>query len=226
MRILAYHSINNSVREAGAQLYCVSEDAFRGQLEYLRGKDVVITFDDGDITSYTKAYPILKEFNVLAYFFIIGEWVGAPGYMNWDQISELKHGGMIIGSHGMSHRVLTTLNDEDLGYEFGSSKKLLEDKLKTPIETISIPRGLCNKKVINKIREYGYVKVFTSDPDDSGDFLCGRIAVRADWDMKHFMHAVDNGPSLKDKTMSFIKKSSRAILGDKGYDLLRSRILK
>lgn len=225
--ILAYHSVGNSlVKEVGAELYMVSADRFRKQMESLRGTGVEITFDDGDVTNYTEAYPVLEEFGMTAYFFIIGKWVGTPGYMDWEQIRELQRGGMTIGSHGMSHCVLTALNDDELKYEFSDSKKLIGDNLKAPVDTLSIPRGLYNEKVIDKIKECGYTKIFTSDPNDSTNILYGRIAVRSDWDMRHFMHVVDNGPSIKDKTMSFIKNSSRRILGDKNYDLLRSRILK
>lgn len=226
MRILAYHSVGDSVKEAGASLYCVLGAKFRAQMECLRGKDVMITFDDGDITNYTKAYPILKELGMKACFFIIGEWVGAAGYMSWREIKELQGAGMTIGSHGMTHRILTTLSDYELDYEFIASKKLLEDNLKAQISSISIPRGLFNKRVIDKVKEYGYSKIYTSNPHDTGGVLLGRIPVRADWDMKRFKRIVNNGPSLMDNAVSFIKDSLRKALGDENYDLLRSRILK
>ncbi len=226
MKTLAYHSIGDSVKEVGAGLYCVPEDAFRKQLDYLRGKDVLITFDDGDITNYTKAYPVLKESQRTAYFFIIGEWIGTAGYMNWGQIKELQRAGMTIGSHGMTHRILTGLSDDELKYEFDASKKMLEDNLKTPIETISIPRGLYNAKIIDMIKKIGYKKIFTSDLNDSSDVIFGRMAVKEDWSVEYFMNAVEKGPSFREKAAAFIKNSSRKIIGDKNYDLLRTKMLK
>ncbi len=217
MKILAYHSIGDRVKEAGAGFYCVSEDAFRHQIEYLRGKDVMITFDDGDITNYTKAYPILKEFGIKAHFFIICGWVGAPGYMNWEQIKELSDSGMIIGSHGMTHRILTELNDVELYHELRESKRVLEENLSCSIDTLSIPRGFCSQKVMNKATEIGYKTIFTSDD---------RIVVRSDWDLDRFISVINNGPSLMDKAKELIKKSARRTLGDRNYDKIRSGLLR
>lgn len=217
MKILAYHSIGDSVKEVGAGLYCVSEDVFREQLEYLRNKDVIITFDDGDITNYTKAYPVLKEFGLTAYFFIIGEWVGAPGYMGWREIKELQRGGMTIGSHGMTHRILTELNDVELYHELRESKSVLEKNLSCTIDALSIPRGFCSQKIMNQAAEAGYKTIFTSDD---------RIVVRSDWDLGRFISVIDNGPSLIDKAKEFIKNSVRRTVGDRNYDKIRSGLLR
>ena len=92
-KTLAYHSIGAPTAEAGAGLYCVSEESFRAQIGYLCSKigtvpigdspHFTITFDDGDITNYRNAYPILKEFGLNAYFFIIVATSGTDGYMEW-----------------------------------------------------------------------------------------------------------------------------------------------
>lgn len=217
MKILAYHSIGDRAAEAGGGLYCVPEDIFRQQMKYLRGKDVLMTFDDGDITNYTKAYPILKEFGMKAYFFIIGEWVGKPEYMGWKEIGELKDAGMMIGSHGMTHRLLTALTDGDLDRELRESKRILEERLKAPVDSISIPRGFCNKKILEMAKAAGYDKVFTSRE---------RIVVRADWDMKRFTGAFNGRISISDGVLNFIKDSAKKFLGDNNYDRIRTRILR
>lgn len=225
---LAYHSIGMPVdKTAGAQLYCVSCENFRQQMDYLsRGVNAVITFDDGDITNYTKAYPLLKERGLKAYFFIICELVGAPGYMNWKQIKELRDSGMMIGSHGMTHRVLTILKDNELEYEFSVSKKVLEDNLGGRIDTISLPRGLYNNRVMDKVKVAGYKKVFTSDATDSNEPLVGRISVRSGWNIGHFTNVVNNGPSFIDRTKELIKNSARKVMGDRNYDKIRSGLLR
>ncbi|MDD5136040.1 MAG: polysaccharide deacetylase family protein [Candidatus Omnitrophica bacterium] len=224
-KILAYHSIGDPVKETGANLYCVSEANFRKQMKCAKDSAITITFDDGDITNYTKAYPILKALGMTAHFFIIGEWVGAPGYMDWRQIKELQDSGMTIGSHGMTHRILTTLSDAELDHEFTDSKKLLEENLKVRITSFSIPRGLTNRKVIEKAKWCGYAKIFTSNPHDNDGVLFGRIVVRSDWDMKRFESIVNNGPSFRDNAVIFIKNTSRKILGDENYDKLRTTII-
>lgn len=239
MKILAYHSIGDSTGEVGARLYCVPVAEFRKQMKFLRDcfapsglaitcqpwslrrdrrptKQPIVTFDDGDITNYTKARPILKELGVKASFFIIGEWVGASGYMNWRQIKELKDNGMTIGAHGMTHRILTELNDGELDYELRESKRVLEENLSCSVDTLSIPRGFYSQKVTNKAKEIGYKTIFTSDD---------RIVVRSDWDMKRFIRAVNGRHTVSEKLSGLLKRSSKRLLGARGYDILRTKIL-
>ncbi|MFH0764084.1 MAG: polysaccharide deacetylase family protein [Candidatus Omnitrophota bacterium] len=221
---LAYHSIGECMsREAGAELYCVSAENFKAQMECLHNNN--ITFDDGDMTNYTKAYPILKEFGVKAHFFIIGEWVGRPGYMDWAQIRELHNSGMVIGSHGMTHRILTELNDEELNYELRESRSILEDEMSQAIDYLSIPRGFYNKKIIDKAEEIGYKAVFTSDIKDKDGFKFGRISIKRDWSLAKFIRILNNGYSVKDKAGELIKSSSKKLLGPGYYDSIRTRIL-
>ena len=223
--VLAYHSVGaHPAGETGAELYAVPLDRFKEQMEHIKkvlgsrlevvGIDV--TFDDGDITNYTNAYPILKEKRLKASFFIIGSRLGTPGYMGWDEIRELRDAGMVIGSHGMTHRILTNLSDEDLSYELNGSKKILEDNLKAGIDTISIPRGFYNEKVIDAAKRAGYKKIFTSD---------NRIVVRPGWDMGHFKKVLNNGYLFQDKAEDFLKYSLKKILGAKHYDRIRTKFL-
>lgn len=234
--VLGYHSIDTPSDQPGAKLYCLSLERFREQIvliaktrEHLAKNgdgDPIISFDDGDITNYTKAYPILNQLGLKAYFFILAGCVGSEGYMNWEQIKELSNAGMIIGSHGMTHRILTSLNEKELDYELKDSKKILEDKLKIEINYFSVPKGHYNKHIIDKIMACGYKAVFTSNPEDRDGFFFGRIPVKANWDLKYFSKVINSGLPLKDRTVDFIKNSSKKILGAERYDKIRTRILK
>lgn len=226
--VLAYHSVGeHPIKEIGAGLYSVPLEKFRGQMEHICNKTgtvpkgdcpcFTITFDDGDITNYLNVFPILKKLGLKAYFFIIGERIGTDGYMNWNQIKELQDAGMIIGSHGMTHRILTELRDDELDYELVESKKILEENLKTKIDYFSIPRGFCNKKIIDKAMSAGYKTIFTSD---------NRIVIRPGWSSNHFMRVIDNGYLFQDKVEDVIKNSLRGMLGVKNYDRLRTIILR
>ncbi len=237
-KILMYHSVGGKANaevvrlrslQVGAGLYCVPTERFREQMQYLAQgsakKEIIITFDDGLLDNYTNAYPILKEFGLKAYFFILAGKVGTGGYMNWGQIRELKNSGMIIGSHGVAHRILTELNDAELDYELSESKKMLEDKLGERIDFFSVPRGFYNKKVIAKAKDAGYKAVFTSVYGDRDEFKLGRIPVKASWDLAYFIRIVNGGLSLKDKGKELIKNASKKMLGAKNYDRLRTGIL-
>jgi peptidoglycan/xylan/chitin deacetylase (PgdA/CDA1 family) len=252
-RILTYHAIEKPAAETGNNLYCVSLDKFKEQMDMLKlrrqpaGSDTIqthiklsnklrrwreqslkieITFDDGDITNYAHAYPVLKEKELRAYFFILVGKVGENGYMNWQQIKELRDAGMIIGSHGMTHRILTVLKEKELDYELGESKKILEKELGSEIKNLSIPRGFCNKKVIGKAKKLGYQTIFTSNPADDNSFLLGRIAVKANWDMDYFNNIINSGYPMKDRIEEWLKEAFKGILGATTYDRIRGKLLK
>lgn len=226
--ILMYHSVGGrGMPEVGAELYSVTVEKFRDQIRHMIDhRPVVVTFDDGLADNYTHAFPVLKEFGVTAYFFILGSKVGTEGYMTWKQIIELKESGMVIGSHGMKHRILTRLGEEELDYELRTSKTILEYNLKASVDYFSVPRGFCNKRIVDKARDVGYRAVFTSDIKDYGDFRFGRIPVRAHWDIKHFIRVLDGEVSVKDKAEDALKYSAKKILGATKYDKLRTRLLK
>lgn len=228
-----YHSIGSQkASEVGADLYSVSEQNFREQIQYIKqlmsskAQELVITFDDGLLDNYTIAYPILKEAGLKAYFFIIGTKIDTPGYMSWQQIKELKDAGMIIGSHGMTHKILVGLNENDLDYEIRISKRILEDDLACQIDYFSVPRGFCNENVIKHIKENNYKAVFTSNPKQSDDFVFGRIAVKGNWNLEYFIKVLNDKLSFKDKTQEIIKNAAKLILGANNYDKVRTMILK
>jgi peptidoglycan/xylan/chitin deacetylase (PgdA/CDA1 family) len=226
---LTYHSINECpVQEPGAGLYCVSRGAFRAQMEYVSNfmrERVIITFDDGDITNYTQAMPVLSEFGLTAYFFLIVSRVGADGYMNWDQVRELKDKGMIIGSHGMTHRILDKLSAADLDNEIRQSKQILEKELVCEIKAFSVPRGFCSEAIIGKAKSAGYQEIFTSGAESAIKSGIGRITVRRDWDIDKFKKVLSGQVTVKDILRSRILLALKKLLGSGLYNDIRSRIL-
>ena len=69
----------------------------------LPDKAVLLTFDDGLLSVYTKVFPLLKLFNYPAVVSVVTNWVGTEdtvvyanrefghqGFLTWDQIRELR----------------------------------------------------------------------------------------------------------------------------------------
>ncbi|MDD5755382.1 MAG: poly-beta-1,6-N-acetyl-D-glucosamine N-deacetylase PgaB, partial [Methylococcales bacterium] len=82
-------------------------DAAAGK-EPLPDKAVLLTFDDGYLTFYTRVFPILKKHHYPATVALVGTWMDGhttadePGkpLMNWEQIRELVQSGLVeIASH-------------------------------------------------------------------------------------------------------------------------------
>ncbi|WP_460837513.1 poly-beta-1,6-N-acetyl-D-glucosamine N-deacetylase PgaB [Noviherbaspirillum agri] len=81
----------------------------------LPDKAVLLTFDDGYKSFYTKVFPLLKLFNYPAVVALVGEWMDAqPGeqvqygerlmprteFMSWDEVREIAASGLVeIASH-------------------------------------------------------------------------------------------------------------------------------
>ncbi len=61
--------------------------------------------------------------------------------MTWGQIQEVAANGIAIGSYACSHRVLSKLSANEQQWEIEESKRVIEQKVKHAIHSISYPAG-------------------------------------------------------------------------------------
>ncbi len=131
----------------------------------------VITFDDGDLSNYALAYPILRDFNLKATFFLVPSYVGKIGYMNWDQIREMEsfvnNAGerlFSFGSHTMTHKALGPLDREQVFRELADSKTVLDAHLESPVTVLALPygSGAGNKLITELALKSGYSVIRSS----------------------------------------------------------------
>lgn len=98
-------------------------------LEHLEDYDkpVILTFDDGYDDNYTELFPLLKQYNVKATVFIIGQDVSGINHkMNEEQIKEMSDSGLVsIQSHSYTHGDMGSMSEETLEYEIGETQKVL-----------------------------------------------------------------------------------------------------
>lgn len=83
-------------------------------------------------------------------------------FMDKSEVLELQKSGMNIGSHGINHHILTTLNQEELREELAGSKSFLEDLLDSKVFLFSYPGSLPGDKEIVKVE--GYLAGFEYNP--------------------------------------------------------------
>lgn len=206
---LVYHKVSDEF-EWG--LTTVSPSAFRRQIVDLRQRgfsfkrvheliptqkehrEIAITFDDGYENVYKEAYPILNELKVPGTVFIITDFVGRANdwdwqiggrtfrHLTWSEIHELQSTGWEIGSHTVSHRILTNISSADVTRELELSKEILEQKLGTGIKTICPPFNRFNQHILELAREAGYEKCAVSFPLEAPprgyeDFIVPRLGV-------------------------------------------------
>ena len=188
--ILLYHHISNEEFSDGNEISLISPYDFRLHMtaikinftpislkhyyDYVTCEDgsvtipdnpIIITFDDGYLSNYEIAYPILKELEIPATIFIITDTVGevaGDGKVNyshftWEQAREMEASGLIdIESHTASHAALGELEINDLVLELRKSKYVIEKNLGHECEMIAFPYGSYTDEVLEASKKAGY----------------------------------------------------------------------
>ncbi|RRJ82533.1 polysaccharide deacetylase family protein [Aestuariirhabdus litorea] len=124
--------------------------------EALPDKSVVITFDDGHLSFYEKAMPVLEKYDLTATNFIITERAGKKNFMTWEQINRAKLKGFSIESHSVTHRVLTKINRSEVVNEALVSKKTIEKKLNSDVRFFCYRGGHYNEEIKSIVESCGY----------------------------------------------------------------------
>jgi len=176
-----YHALYNgedtSRIDAEDLPYAVSSNNFVQQLDRLQSKSVgllkekadelpqvVITFDDGHISNFDIAMPLLAERGLSAYVFVTGEFVGKrEHFCHPAHLQKMANGGMEIGSHGMTHRFFDDLSEEQAECELRQSMEQLSDQCGQAIQSISYPGGRYNQRTLEISRRTGYAQLFGSE---------------------------------------------------------------
>lgn len=83
--------------------------------------------------------------------------------MTWEQLRELPARNVSVGSHTRSHRVLTTLSEDEQEKELRLSKEELEDKLQRRCRCLAYPvggPGCFSARTMELARQCGYEAAF------------------------------------------------------------------
>jgi peptidoglycan/xylan/chitin deacetylase (PgdA/CDA1 family) len=147
-----------------------------GQLVTLLGsqqernlKHVVVTFDDGYRDFYTRAFPILKKYGLSATVYLPSSFIERTpkkftgrDCLTWDEVRELRRGGIEFGSHTMTHPKLKFLPAADLEREIRMSKETIENELGESIDSFSYPYAFPEenhqfvRRLSDLLKECGY----------------------------------------------------------------------
>jgi peptidoglycan/xylan/chitin deacetylase (PgdA/CDA1 family) len=76
--------------------------------------------------------------------------------LTWEMLETMHRGGITIGSHTMSHRLLTTESAKTARTELLGSKKELEEKLGARVDHFAYPDGRFNPTVVQAVKAAGY----------------------------------------------------------------------
>ena len=201
------HFLYHEIRPAKSDYtYALDLQEFEAQAEFLaktlqaadqqtasdRLVKPALTFDDGHLSNYEYALPVLKRLDLSAHFFITAGWTGQrAAYMGLPELRALKIAGQQLGAHGWSHKLLTHCDRGELQRELGDARRKLEDGLGVAVKTMSLPGGRYNRRVLAACQDAGYDSIFTSEPTTetrteprgTGCKLIGRINLLASSDV-------------------------------------------
>jgi len=196
--VICYHCIKD---EAWPHLRPAKVVDFKNQMQYLSkvyspislermaqhiqngtslpSKAIAVTFDDGYRDNYENAYPILKEYNIPATFFLTTGFIGTgeipawdKGYytsektlmLSWEQVREMSDSGISFGSHTLSHPFLTRIPRKQAQKEIHLSKDIIEQQIGKPVTTFAYPSGNLDSEIKGIVKEAGYSAAVSTIP--------------------------------------------------------------
>lgn len=201
--VLAFHSVDDSgayistsVEHFRAEMGRLAERGLRGctiaeTVALYRGGPapkgiVALTFDDGLASFGQNAWPVLREFGHKATLYVPTDYTGGTaGWFpqcglppmrshTWDELRALRDEGADIQSHGCSHPKLPRVDAAAVREEVARSREVLEHELGVEITHFCYPYGEYDERVIQALRESGYVSAVTTRPGrwrPGGDIL-------------------------------------------------------
>ncbi|MDI1436864.1 polysaccharide deacetylase family protein [Polyangium sorediatum] len=254
--VLMYHALYEGEREffaidAADRPYAVSVSAFEAQLDILarrglpvadpavlprkldREERIVLTFDDGHASTYRHVLPRLLRRDLRAAVFVTSDFIGhRPGFCGWREVREMAERGMLIGSHGRTHRFLDDLPEEAARAELRDSKATIEDHVGGVVEQASFPGGRFRPCDVEAGILEGYRVFHTSRAGahragrlPEGVLLC-RIAVRQGTSAGEFEALASASPGwlLRARALGGAKAAVRWALGNGRYHALYERL--
>jgi peptidoglycan/xylan/chitin deacetylase (PgdA/CDA1 family) len=191
--ILVYHRFGPQVADS----MTVTNSVFESHLKYLRDhgfrllplRDIVeqylgkgrcpdsriaaLTADDGHISIYTDALPLLKKYRVPMTLFIYPSAISNASYaMTWGQLRELKTSGLFdFESHTYWHpnfkkeraRLKPAEYERSVETQLKKSKEVLEKQLNQSVKMLAWPFGIYDPLLEAKAAEAGYAAAFSID---------------------------------------------------------------
>jgi peptidoglycan/xylan/chitin deacetylase (PgdA/CDA1 family) len=160
LKELGYRSV--SVRQA--------RDFLAGEAQ-LPQRAVLLTIDDGCRSALTRAEPLLRKYGFHATLFVTIDPTSSvfdrvhpdQARLTDDELRSLDPSIVDVQAHGITHRPLVTLSDEELRQELKGAGATLSRVLGRPVRYFAIPGNWYNRRVLQLAREAGYDAVFVSD---------------------------------------------------------------
>ena len=148
---------------------------FENELKNLKlQRKILLTIDDGFLSFYENAWPILKEKKIPFILFVSTREVGAFNYMSWDQIREISKENFVeIGNHSHTHEYLADEKNEIIKKDIEKSISIFKKELGKNSDFFSYPFGEYSNDFKKIIKNFGFKYAFGQHSgviDETKDF--------------------------------------------------------
>jgi peptidoglycan/xylan/chitin deacetylase (PgdA/CDA1 family) len=195
--ILCYHRVGPQTN-----LMIMPRETFAAQMEYLArnhynvirladlpdflsGKrplpprSVIITFDDGHVSAYQHAYPVLRKHGFPATFFLYTDFLGSGEGLSWAQINEMSKSGLAdFQSHSKTHAnlIVRLPGESEQRYaervhtELRVPREVIERNVPGKVTHHAFPYGDANQLVLDRLVQTGHQLGLTVNPGGNAFF--------------------------------------------------------
>ena len=138
-------------------------------------RKILLTIDDGFLSFYENAWPILKEKKIPFILFVSTREIGAFNYMSWNQIKEISNEKFVeIGNHSHTHEYLVDESNELIKKDIEKSINIFKKNLGKNSNFFSYPFGEYSNDFKKIIKEFGFKYAFGQHSgviDETKDFF-------------------------------------------------------
>ncbi len=139
-------------------------DAIQTGASQPKGREVLVTFDDGHRSYLQYALPILERYQIPSVNFLIWEHMNDKFWKDYMTLEEVKqisnHPLVTFGSHTISHPNLKEISKEEAWIEIKESKIKLEEFWGRPVHYFCYPGGSFNEEIIKLVQQAEYRLAF------------------------------------------------------------------
>lgn len=166
----------------------------------------VITFDDGYLCNYSRAFPFMARHDFTGTIFLAGSLMRTEGtamaesrqsFMSWHEVREMQAHGWSFQSHGLDHVKMTALNAVQLRQEIFDSRKMISGKLGRSVDFFCYPFAEFNPGIMALVQEAGYRGACGGPPfyneGPSSPFAIGRTEILWSDSFEQFCFKIKHG---------------------------------
>ena len=178
-----YPSTNIKIKDFNEHIRIIEENNisfinpknFEKELKNNKSKrKILLTIDDGFLSFYKNAWPILKEKKIPFILFVSTREIGAYNYMTWNQIKEIQNEDFVeIGNHSHTHEYLVDESNELIKEDISKSISIFNKNLGKNSKFFSYPFGEYSNDFKKIINDFGFKYAFGQHSgviDETKDF--------------------------------------------------------